>query len=90
MTEDDRDGSEDEVTDEITVDELQTRIEDLENRIEEIESSSDAGTAGISLLYALGMCLAVVLSWSRSASILWCTLHGLLSWGYVIYFAFTR
>jgi hypothetical protein len=36
------------------------------------------------------MAIAVVLSWSRNASILWCILHGGLSWLYVIDFALTR
>jgi hypothetical protein len=68
-----------------------SRIDELEQRIEELEQSGyRGGEAGLSLGYALGMALATVLSWSRNASILWCILHGLLSWGYVIYFAFTR
>ncbi|HEY6307100.1 MAG TPA: hypothetical protein VI488_11665 [Candidatus Angelobacter sp.] len=91
MASDDLDNNElDEAATEATTDELQTRIEELETRIEEMESGSEAGTAGISVLYALGMCIAVVLSWSRNASILWCILHGFFSWGYVIYFACTR
>ena len=39
---------------------------------------------------SLGSVIAVVTSWSRNASILWAMLHGILSWFYVIYFAFTR
>jgi hypothetical protein len=66
------------------------RIEEQANRIENLDSRSGAGTTGISSVYALGMSIAVVLSWSRNASILWCILHGLFSWGYVIYFAVTR
>ncbi len=38
----------------------------------------------------LGSALAIVLSWHRNRSILWAILHGILSWLYVIYFAFTR
>ncbi len=45
---------------------------------------------GISFGLALGMSIAVVLSWSRNASILWAMLHGFLNWIYVIYFAITR
>ncbi len=45
---------------------------------------------GISFGVALGMSLAVVLSWSRNGSILWAMLHGCLNWLYVIYFALTR
>ncbi len=38
----------------------------------------------------LGAVIAVVASWDRNKSILWAILHGILSWIYVIYFAFTR
>lgn len=38
----------------------------------------------------LGSVIAVVASWDRNQSILWAILHGILSWLYVIYFAFTR
>ena len=66
-------------------------LDDLESRIQELETHRPAGSAtGISIGYALGMSIAVVLSWSRNASILWCILHGFFSWGYVIYFAWTR
>jgi len=69
-------------------------IEDLSWRVEQLESSAEesrsTGRDGIGLLYALGMAIAVTLSWAGNASILWCILHGLLSWGYVVYFALTR
>lgn len=72
------------------LDDAESRIEALEQRIEELdegnESSQNTGVAA----YALGTSIAVVLSWSRSGSILWCMLHGLLSWVYVLYFVFTR
>lgn len=38
----------------------------------------------------LGSVIAVVVSWDRNQSILWAIIHGILSWVYVIYFAFTR
>jgi len=38
----------------------------------------------------LGSAIAVVCSWQRNRSILWAILAGILSWFYVIYFAFTR
>lgn len=38
----------------------------------------------------LGTVIAVVCSWQRNRSILWAILAGLLSWLYVVYFAFTR
>jgi hypothetical protein len=73
---------------------LQSEIEELSERVEALESSAEQSGStsrdGIGLGYALGMAIAVTLSWSRNASILWCILHGLLSWGYVVYFAATR
>lgn len=48
--------------------------------------SGDATRAGI----GLGSALAVAISWSQNSSILWAILHGVLSWMYVVYFAFTR
>lgn len=38
----------------------------------------------------LGCSLAVAISWSVNKSILWAMLHGIFSWFYVIYYAFTR
>ena len=43
-------------------------------------------SAGISL----GSAVAVTISWSQHASILWAILHGIFGWFYVIYFAITR
>jgi len=40
-------------------------------------------TAGITF----GSCLAIVVSYSAWHSIPWAILHGLFSWGYVIYYA---
>ncbi len=37
-----------------------------------------------------GSALAIVISWSQHQSILWAIIHGVLSWLYVIYYAFTR
>jgi hypothetical protein len=39
-------------------------------------------TAGITF----GSCLAIVVSYSAWHSIPWAILHGLFSWGYVIYY----
>lgn len=44
---------------------------------------SSASTVGISL----GAAIAVTISWSVNKSILWCILHGVFSWAYVIYYA---
>lgn len=38
----------------------------------------------------LGSAIAVAISWSQNASILWAIIHGFLSWFYIIYFALTR
>ena len=38
----------------------------------------------------MGAALAIAISWSRNQSILWAMLHGVLSWLYVIYYAFVR
>lgn len=47
---------------------------------------SDAAKAGISL----GSAIAVAISWSVHKSIFWAIAHGIFSWFYVIYYAFTR
>lgn len=38
---------------------------------------------------SMGSALAMILSFDRNGSILWAIVHGLLSWIYVIYHAFT-
>lgn len=50
------------------------------------ENTKIVTTSGI----GLGSVIAIVASWDRNKSILWAILHGILSWFYVIYFAFTR
>jgi hypothetical protein len=73
---------------------MRNEIEDLSERVDALESSAEESRSaredGIGALYVLGMAIAVTLSWARNASILWCMLHGVFSWGYVIYFAATR
>jgi len=44
----------------------------------------EAVTTGISM----GSALAMILSWDVNHSILWCVVHGILSWFYVIYCVF--
>jgi len=39
---------------------------------------------------SFGSALAIVISWSLHQSILWAMIHGVFSWFYVIYYAFTR
>jgi hypothetical protein len=75
---------------EFEIEELQDRVEELEERIKEFEDKRGSSSDGAAGGYLLGTVIAVVLSWSRNASILWCILHGIFSWAYVIYFAFTR
>lgn len=47
---------------------------------------TDAAKAGI----GLGSAIAVAISWSINKSIFWAIVHGIFSWFYVIYYAFTR
>ena len=37
-----------------------------------------------------GTALAITISWSANKSLLWAVIHGVFSWFYVIYFAFSR
>lgn len=50
------------------------------------DQTSGAAKAGI----GLGSALAVAISWSLHKSIIWAIIHGVFSWFYVIYYAFTR
>jgi uncharacterized membrane protein YoaK (UPF0700 family) len=45
-----------------------------------------AAGSGISL----GAVIAVVLSWTVNKSILWCILHAICGWLYVVYWIFTH
>ncbi len=38
----------------------------------------------------IGVIMAMILSWSKNASILWALFHGLCSWFYVIYYLLTH
>lgn len=75
---------------------LESRVEDLESRAGDLERNSTNSLLAFSRAvwidgaYLMGMMLAIALSWSRNLSILWCIVHGLLSWLYVMYFAWTR
>jgi hypothetical protein len=51
-----------------------------------MSDKSSAASAGI----GFGTALAITISWSLHESILWAICHGVFSWLYVIYFAFTR
>ncbi len=37
-------------------------------------------------VYGSGYAIAVVISWSRNPSVIWATVHGSLSWAYVLWF----
>ena len=79
---------EDEYLDEpTTAEELEARVDDLEAQLEEVKEGHGSSAIGP---YLFGSCLAMILSWSRNGSILLCIGHGITSWIYVIYFAWTR
>jgi hypothetical protein len=70
---------------------IASKFEEIEDRLKKVEGKhSDSGNAGGIGIYGFGSALAMILSWSRNASILYCIGHGLASWIYVIYFAVTR
>jgi len=49
-----------------------------------------AKSSTVSSGIGLGSAIAVTISWSLHKSILWAILHGIFSWFYVIYYAYTR
>lgn len=70
---------------------LEARLGELEAEVEQLKSADHSGgRTNAAVGYTMGMALAMILSWSRNVSMLWCIVHGLFSWLYVIYFAFTR
>ena len=48
------------------------------------------GTEVVRSGISMGSALAIVISWSKSASVLWAIFHGMLSWVYVLYHVLTR
>jgi hypothetical protein len=50
------------------------------------KSGREAARYGITF----GTALAIAISWSVNKSVLWATLHGFLSWFYVIWHVVTR
>jgi hypothetical protein len=64
-----------------------SKFESLDLQIREIRKGQQIRASDG---WLLGVILAMILSWSRNASILYGIGHGILSWIYVIYFAFTR
>jgi len=59
------------------------RVEIQHGRKQQADFAAKAGIG-------LGTALAVSISWSLHKSILWAIVHGILSWFYVAYYAFTR
>ena len=51
-----------------------------------MSKASDGAKAGI----GLGSAIAITISWSLHKSVVWAAIHGVLSWLYVLYYAFTR
>jgi hypothetical protein len=45
----------------------------------------NAGSAGIGMLTAIGIAIAVQISWGFNQSVLWALWHGFLNWFYVLY-----
>lgn len=82
--------SDDEVYSEADGESLSERLDELEGRIGQLEGNGRGYDNGGVVIYTLGAALGMVLSWSRNASILWCILHGVCSWFYVVYFTVTR
>ena len=45
---------------------------------------------GVRAGIGFGSALAITISWSVNKSILWAIIHGVFSWFYVVYYAFTH
>jgi hypothetical protein len=58
----------------------QSEIDELRDRLDELENPSSSDDSGVVVMYVFGSSLAMILSWSRNASILWCVGHGITSW----------
>lgn len=52
--------------------------------------SRNTGTKIVMNGYSLGTIIGVTVSWSLHQSILWCILHGIFGWLYVLYYVLTR
>jgi len=59
------------------------------NEVTALPGSSNTATAA-KVGIGFGTALAMTISWSVNKSILWAIFHGILSWFYIIYYAFTR
>ncbi|MBI3549887.1 MAG: hypothetical protein HY078_12695 [Elusimicrobia bacterium] len=56
--------------------------------LEHHASGSSAKTAGGLGVYEFGAALAIAISWTTQKSVLWAILYGILSWAYVLYYAY--
>ena len=52
-----------------------------------VVQSQTASVAKIGI--GFGTALAITISWSVNKSIIWAIIHGVLSWIYVVYYAFS-
>lgn len=53
-------------------------------------TASDTGVMSIKSIVTVGTAIAVNVSWDVNHSVLMATLHGFLSWFYVIYYLIVR
>ncbi len=67
---------------------LESRVDDLESARNELREQRGGGdpTGCLMIFYFPGMALATAISWSLNHSILWGLIHGLCSWGYLVYY----
>lgn len=49
------------------------------------DNNSSTNSSGVTYLSAIGMAIAVQISWGLNHHIGWAILHGFLGWFYVIY-----
>ena len=69
--------------------EVEVLVDDDDRKVSHVQYN--IGTReGMGAGYALGMALAVVMSWTSHHAFLWAVLHGFLSWFYVIYYLITN
>jgi hypothetical protein len=48
---------------------------------------SNLNTSKAGKIWTLGMAMACTISWSVNKSVLWMLFHGVISWAYVIFYA---
>jgi hypothetical protein len=70
--------------DELDADELEARLEQIEAQLR-VPFRRNWITELLTVSFGFGSTLAMVLSYNLNHSILWAIVHGVCSWGYVIY-----